>query len=314
MSGHRPITRSRSKKFHATGVDAGGLDYATIPPPLNIRKASAPATPGRQRFDVSSIGLAVGSPSDSPLPPIPNQHPSYTNHFQFPPPSAGRSRADTEEWGRERKSKGTRWKSFGGLFSKKEMRETSTHAEDHPIYPTDPTMQKEWQHVPNKPKPVSRKRAGSDKEKGMELHNSLANKQIARGPSLLRRASTRRKGVRRKVATDARTDVPKLQTSSTLNALDQNPPGRLHGAGGQDSLRNQLGNFSLLQVEIPNVQLERYSVMFGNVLRPGLGPFAASNTSLVKSRQGSAEGDKANTQKTLLQDVCLYQLFTELHV
>ena len=302
MSGHRPITRSRSKKFHPIGVDDFAADYANVPPPLNIRKANAPVAPARQRFDVTSIGLAVGSPSDSPLPPMPAQNQNYTDAFHFPPPSAGRSRADTDESGRERKSKGTKWKTFGGLFGKKDTRDTPSRGQEHPIYIADPTFQREWQYVPNKPKPVTRKRAGSDKEKGMELHNSLANKQIARGPSLLRRSSTRRKGVRRKVVTDTRIDVPGAQMNSSLQALKQNSPGRVHTQN--NNLRDQPGNFSLLQVEIPDIQLERYSVMFGNVLQPGLGQFAASKTSLTKSRQGSVEDDKVILMKDSLLEVC----------
>ena len=297
MSGHRPITRSRSRKFAEDYFDHDGPQSEYIP--LNIPKLGAQATSGRQRIDMTAIGLALGSPQENSLPPLPSDDPNYFNTFTFPNPTNSRPRADTDvSMGgiRDNKTKISRWKSFGGLFSKKEaMARTGGDS----IYSLDQSAQHAWRTVPNRTSPGTRKRAGSDKEKGMDLHNAMVGKQIARGPSILRRASTKRKGMRRRKPSEVKAEVPKPPSVLLPNALTGNPPDVIRGRRRRDNTAQTQGGFSLLQVEIPNVELERYSVMFGNVLKPGLQ--APSLSPSVRSRQPSTEG--ANLSVTSLEAV-----------
>ena len=271
MSGPGPLTRSKSRNLGEEEYGHDGLETQYLPPPLTIRKSRAPAPTGlgKRRIDVTAIGLALGSPRESPLPPLPSEDLSYFNTFAFSNSTNGRPRAGTDvSMGgvKETKPKASRWKTFGGLFSKKDI---ENHAEGQSLYSLDHTAQQAWNAVPSQQSPGSRKRAGSDKEKGMDLHNSVANKQVARGPNILRRASTKRKGMRRKKLGEVKVEVPMAQPIPNTTALTQGTLGMIHASRGKDSLAERSGGFSLLQVDIPNVQLERYSVMFDNVLNPG---------------------------------------------
>ena len=295
MSCHPSGNRSRFQKSRISGWQyAESDDHSYVPAPLNIQKANLTATPVMQRLDPASIGLAMGSPSDSPLPPIPNQSPIDTNAFEFRIPSPTRRCANTDSSGKKRKAKGVKWITLGGLLSKRHARDMANCVEESPLYPTDLTIQREWQYASSKPKAVSRKRVGLEKENAMESPNALVSKEIARKLSLLKRVSSKRKGGRRKPAADGERDTPQERR----NPYRMKPAERLSG------IRTQSGESPLLRVEIPDVQLERYSVMFGNVLQPDSGEIGAS-TSLTKSRQVNGGDDK--TVIIAPEPVCLSQ-------
>ena len=287
MSDYRPLTRSRSKRAKAETSTAESSNQLYVPPPLNIRKANASRTPENRGHDTSFIGIAVGSPSDSPLPPLPPSQPDHYNVFSFPQNTTEGPRTVTdggEQGNKERKSKGTRWRNIGAFFGKKEAQNRSG---EHLVNGSDAGTRKDRQCGQNKPEPGTRKRAGSDKEKGMELHNALASKPIVKGTGLLRRASTKRQGIRKQSPGGSRVQEPRPRMSPASNALGQNPPGRMQGGREQTAHLRPHNDYNLLQVDIPNVELERYSVMFGNVLKPGSN--AASKTSLLLTKPGIAE-------------------------
>lgn len=286
MTEHRPLTRSRSKKFKKDGTQSAGLDPAFAPPPLNIRKANAPVKqPQTQRVDIAAIGVAVGSPKNSPLPPLPKQHQHQNSmeHFQFPFPSPSRPRGSTDISGgsRDSKSKGSRWKSLGSFFSKREptprQEERLRHNDAPPTRPVGQLLMQESSQS-------SRKRAGSDKEKAMEQQRlAQAAPQLERRPSLMRRASAKRKASQRRKPGQVRVEMNRSNRNSVL------PPGSNTMARvslRQNALLKGHEDFSLLGIEIPNVELERYSVMFSNVLRDSPN---ASKTSLVRPYKGVPE-------------------------
>lgn len=281
MSGYRPITRSRARDCKAEHQAFHEPSPKNVPPPLNIQKDTV-----RQHVDTTSIGLAMGSPRDNPLPPTPHAPPAYSDTFTLPPSDNGRFMASEyvhEQLSRDSKPKGTRWKNFGSLFGR---RDGATRAEASLKQQTDPSSQSKPSQFSGAQSSVTRKRAGSDKEKAMEAHNSAAGRHVARGPSLLRRTSTRRKvGARRKPG-DSRQETSRTRAAG-LGILNWNPPSTVNGVDQQNHRRPQAQAFSLLQIEIPNVELERYSVMFGNVLVPELK--STSNTSLLHSPPGILE-------------------------
>ena len=286
MPSNPPVIRSRLKQSRLNGWYHDERDNAYVPAPLNVRKPNTPGAPVMQRFDPASIGLAVGSPNHSPLPPSPDQNLDNTNAFNFRALSPARPRANTDQSGKERKAKGTKWKTLGGLWSKRDSRDTASQAEG-PLCPVNLAIQREWQYVPNKPNAASRKRAGSDKEKTIDLQSSRASKEITRKQSLLRRVSSKHKGARRKPATNS---TPQRLRNSIFKT--HRPPHQRENADRRSVLHDSQGRSRLLQVEIPDIQMERYSVMFCNVLQPGFGELATSKTALTKSRQGRGEDDQ----------------------
>ncbi|KAG8530056.1 uncharacterized protein KY384_005538 [Bacidia gigantensis] len=291
MSAHRPITRSRSKKLRMNGGDNGALDPAYVPPPLNVRKANALVNPSKQLLDVAAIGLAVGSPKDSPLPPLPKETP-HPNQFDFQFPSPIKIKGPTnndvvQDSTKHNKSRSHRWKTFGGLFSKNHA---PTRSEERPAHGTVQKMRaEEYHNNPSQGTQSGRKRAGSDKEKVMEQNNLIANGAVTQKKSLIRRASSKRKAVRRRNPNDvARADRNRSNRTSAVYGIGNNPSITRHA-----HVAKALGDYSLLQVEIPSVQLERYSVMFGNLLQ---GTPNGSRTSLAKSIPKKLEGSGVATK------------------
>ena len=281
MSGYRPTTRSRARDGGFGYQASHETNSKNIPPPLNIRKDTV-----RQHVDTTSIGLAMGSPRDSPLPPTPHAPPAYSDTFTLPPSANGRFMASEnihEQLPRDTKPKGTRWKTFGSFFGRKDGATRAEASLQHQMDPSTHSKPSQFSAAQNS---VTRKRAGSDKEKAMESQKSVAGKQVARGPSLLRRTSTRRKvGARRKPG-DSRQETSRTRAAG-VGTLNRTSPSIGIGLDQQSHHRPQAQAFPLLQVEIPNIELERYSVMFGNVLVPGLK--SGSKTSLLQSPPGILE-------------------------
>ena len=250
-----------------------------------MEKSEAYPPSGRQRIDVKALGLTLGSLRDSPLPPLPREDESHSNEFPFPTSTNGRPGADTDDSMaslKDNKTKGSRWKAFGGIFGK---RDATARMEGQNLRSPDQTAQQAIRTVPNQLGSTTRKRAGSDKEKGMDFHNLVVKKQAARRPSILRRVSTKRKYKRKWSASEARTDVSRTQLVPEANATGQSPLDSIRRRRRQNDNSQSQGSFSLLKVEIPTVELERYSIMFGSVLKPGLS--SRSQISLVGSSQAS---------------------------
>ncbi|KAK4697757.1 hypothetical protein P7C71_g345, partial [Lecanoromycetidae sp. Uapishka_2] len=97
--------------------------------------------------------------------------------------------------------------------------------------------------------------------------------------NLLRRNSSRRKGLRRRKVEELKPEMRILHNALSAHAVAEAwiPPQPRSLPIGE----------SLLQVEIPNVELERYSVMFGDVLDST--PQTKPQPSLLSRRQGQLE-------------------------
>ena len=300
MSGYRPITRSRARDGGFGYQNSHETSSKNIPPPLNIRKDTV-----RQHVDTTSIGLAMGSPRDNPLPPTPHAPPAYSDTFTLPPSTNGRfmvSENVHEQLQRDSKPKGTRWKNFGSLFGKKDG---STRAEASVQQQIDPSAHSKPSQLSAAQNSMTRKRAGSDKEKAMESQKSMAGRQVGRGPSLLRRTSTRRKAGARRKPGDSRQETSRTRAAG-VGPMNRNSPSTMTGLDQQIHHKPHAQAFSLLQVEIPNIELERYSVMFGNVLVPGLK--SGSKTSLLHSSPGILEEAEPACDLSVAVSLFLYQV------
>ena len=204
------------------------------------------------------VGIALGSPRDSPLPPLP-----LDGAERCVPP----------------KHKISRWKSFGSLFVKKGIaRSASASPSFSTQYPQSrgPTSIFTFQDRNVDVSSVAyRYRSRAESPQGSSARTpSMSPKttSTARSKTLRRKMSFKRSNSHRKGVQDA--SHPNRNRSHTT------PLPRLEA----DSSKLQFNGEPLLQVEIPSVsEMERYSVMFSDLLQP---PTASS---LLFRRQAHLE-------------------------
>ena len=247
---------------------------------------------GRRLYsDEIMIGLALGSPGHNPMPPQPANDRDVDDipeNFSLPryPSSQMGYVCEVGGGGTTLTRKGSKWKTLGGLLGRKKTLVRAPKAS--PFYQLDePSQQGPINQLIPQDHPetnaLRRKRADSARtvqgKRGRA--NTLQNTTKAEVGGLLRRNSSRRKGLRRK-KTDADELLPEMRVlHSALSA---------HAAvEDQQSLMPNLlpPGLSLLQVQIPNVEMERYSVMFGDVLQGK--EQAKPQPSLLSQRQGHLE-------------------------
>ena len=247
---------------------------------------------GRRLYsDEIMIGLALGSPGDSPMPP----QPANDRDVDDIPDSFSLPRYPSSQMGYQCQvgagepaliRKGSKWKTLGGLLGRKKSIARTPKAP--PFYQLDePSQQGPTNHfIPQdnlETNALRRKRADSARtvqgKRGRA--GTLQSTTKAEVGGLLRRNSSRRKVFQRK-RTDAEELLPEMRVlHSALSA---------HAAveDQQPLMTNLLpAGPSLLQVHIPNVELERYSVMFGDVLQGKVQ--AKPQPSLLSRRQGHCE-------------------------
>ena len=217
----------------------------------------------RLHSDETVIGLALGSPRQSPtLAMSPNETGvdiswAYGSLENNP----ARSLGDAYEIGSESRSikrKGSKWKSFGSFFGRRELQ------------PASPSYLQDQKQRPESSKPLVVRdrletgaplRQRADSNHVSKLHYPGFSKHISRKESsgLLRRNSSQRRGLRRRKLKEHQPEMQQIPAEYTANAIAEN----LDGLREQQKSRMP----GLLQVEIPCVAMERYSVMFGEVLK-----------------------------------------------
>ena len=264
-----------------------------------LEKLSSEVEVPRQRGDTGRrlysdeilIGLALGSPGQNPMPPQPASDrdvDDIPDNFSLPryPSSQMGYVCEVGGGGTALTRKGSKWKTLGGLLGKKKAIARAPKAS--PFYQLDEPSQQGPinQLIPQdhlETNALRRKRADSARtvqgKRGRA--NTLQSTTKVEVGGLLRRNSSRKKGFRRK-RTNADELLPEMRIlHSALSA---------HAAvEDQQSLMPNLlpPGLSLLQVQIPNVEMERYSVMFGDVLQGKEQP--KPQPSLFSERQGHIE-------------------------
>ncbi len=296
MSKAGPLTRSRSKRLGHTapGPSVRGRTSPSKGPSLNVEVPPRVDLGRRLHSDEIVIGLALGSPGQSPLPPLPpdDRDVDVCNDVDVSYSASSPRKAEgglgtvTEigTGGQDIKRKGSKWKSFGSLFGRKDS--VARVSEASPFYQLD--------RIPGQGSAKSRdaenhleinalrrKRADSSRSKtGTDSSQSTTKGE---GNGLLRRNSSRRRGLRRRKAEEMKPDMFRLPNSLSAHAEveDLQPP----------SVAPRRPMASLLQVEIPNVELDRYSVMFGDLLgsNPHTRPKPKKQQSLLSRTQVNVE-------------------------
>ena len=231
---------------------------ASSPPRRMVRE---PVTYGAGISDNRFIGMALGSPRDNPLPLLPRElsdtrsHPTASvpsPHLSSPHALAGPKTGEGDI-----KHKG-KWKMFGGLFGKKDIpdqdspspsfytpQHTSSQTHDRDIISSQARMPSlETSRTQIQPRLTSR---GKNITRDGTKRNVLSKKQKQEPKPDMKRARTLPvfRGERRGNTFPS----ADLQLASTTQdpILDKTP--------------------MMLRVNIPDVSMERYSVMFSDVLK-----------------------------------------------
>lgn len=295
MSEAGPLTTSGlGRLLKKTEPDARSQEWTTFleTPPYNVQAPPQRGDTGRRLpSDEIVIGLALGSPGHPPLPPD-SQYVDTSESFSLPSHQSGQlgTVSDIGTGASAITRKGSKWKSFGSLFGRKNS--SAQAPQVSPFYQLDHAHQQRPDRQPIAQDHLEtsgprRKRVDSARiVHGKRWRaNTLETAPKNESNGLLRRNSSRRKGFRRKNQ-DADELMPKRRVlhgalsahaQAETSRLSTPPTGNLNPCGGP----------SLLQVQIPNIELERYSVMFGDVLNPK--PRQKLQPSLLSRRQGQLE-------------------------
>ena len=253
----------------------------------NMAVNSALAAPSQRPTGDTMIGLALGSPNQTSPPPLaksPHRNFAEGGHLSV---SRTQGRLPDPE---PLKPKGGRWRGFGGLFGRKNASvSTAPFRESH-----------QAQQEGNDTVLDERRKRNFSRAKN-PLHNSQSvhtegketRKDKVENQSFLRRDSSRQNHFQRSPNKDSknlRAMPPHAASAHGLEQSPEPPPKDACFVGNQHAVRFDRG--PLLQVEIPNIELERYSVMFGNVFRaptpPSLLVRRQANLAELKTK---AEGD-----------------------
>ncbi|KAL8694648.1 MAG: hypothetical protein Q9218_000743 [Villophora microphyllina] len=220
----------------------------------------------------SMIGVALGSPGHSPLPSLPPDEASWTCVSPDQKTQASSRSSDKDAL----RSTGSRWRTLGGLLGKRSgSGQQSTTASRDPDYsPRMTRPQGVYDQALRNAQSTTKPKVKTSITAQSQNHHSwewigpahLPVPEICEKKNyLLRKTSLRRNHLTRKQTQDG-------ETTGMPRTREQHPVNSKSGAVGEKEGNNalqpkgQLG--SLLQVEIPNIELERYSVMFSSLLQP----------------------------------------------
>ncbi|KAL8790479.1 MAG: hypothetical protein Q9213_000631 [Squamulea squamosa] len=234
------------------------------------------------------IGLALGSPGKSPLPPLPPEEPASWIGKGPELQSNTTLRPDDQEG---LYSKASRWKAFGGFFGKRS---------GLPQAPSTPSTY----HLEKRPDPIKahgtycpHQSPPSSAQSGLQgqgiAHAPTGPSRDWIGPGQLSPAPKRESNTLRKKSSLRRNHFAKRQAKDMKDAVPSDmrqltnhregspaPPPKDPRFG--NNYRQARAKGSLLQVDIPNIELERYSVMFSSLLEPCQPPSTICQPSLKR--------------------------------
>ena len=281
------LTRSVSKRVRPADTTAGNNHHANaMQAPSNAQVPQPHAgLAHRLGSDEIIIGLALGSPRQSPtLAMSPDDRdvgvPSVCSSPEKPASTPG----NPDEMGGGSKSikrKGSKWKTLGSFFGRRGVRSPPPLSQLDQKQQSGPAKQLITQDQ-FETNALCRKRADSghgSKVRQLDLSKGMLGDENS---GLLRRTSLRRRGLRRRKVEEGQPEMERIPAKYTAHAIAVN----LGPRGEQQESR--MPGSSLLQVEIPCVELERYSVMFGDVLKPQI-RHSKPQPSLLARRQAHLE-------------------------
>lgn len=215
------------------------------------------------RAEAMSIGTALGSSSDSPLPPLPVEvvaSGDVTSSSASNSSIASSVGFNTREACVEpTKSRARRWHTLGGIFSKRSSFAPS------PILPVSQMQCSSVRNPQQDVEPLQRQaKPPSRNDSPQRTRSAGANGGIRAGGLHMRHLPKREvKGLR--MPHFARAKSVSLPQTEPISPTP--PPKDTNYTNiGPRVLQQRIDTPPRLHVEIPNVEMERYSVMFGSLL------------------------------------------------
>lgn len=138
---------TRPRRGEASSEQRDLLQYthrtSTIPSISPSSKLQLPET---------MIGVALGSPGESPLPPLPQEEASYADRLHHLQTQVSYNSGDQDVL----RSKGSRWKALGGLFGKKSSsgQRPSAPSPQNVGHSSSATRPHQDYHRPRMPRPL----------------------------------------------------------------------------------------------------------------------------------------------------------------
>ncbi|KAL6718329.1 hypothetical protein ACLMJK_004418 [Lecanora helva] len=281
MFDNGPATRSRSKSKRVNPREpmsgARKQPNAANRPSLDIKIPPQKEYSRRENPDETVIGLALGSPGQSPrvtaLPQFDNRDAGVSHDAAVPdnrnsvkPPQRGLGiTTEIGSGGQAVKRKSSKWKSISSFFGKR--RSANPGPEGSTFYQLDKIPEQESTKLHATRDQVEnpslrRKRADSSKT-GTDSSQSTTKGE---GAGLFRRTSSRRKGQQRRKIGELDPEMSRLHNALSTQGEPEDP--QLPPVPSTAVASTPAA--PLLQVDIPNIEMDRYSVMFRDVLRtPG---------------------------------------------
>lgn len=234
-------------------------------------------------LNAEMIGIALGSPCQTPLPVVHTAEVDDLRSTCRSPESTSTVKSGSNKSSNlpeKDKSQRTKWKSFGGLFRKK----SDPCLPSTPLYKVELSFQQDQQR-PHQPHihftPLDEDERRSNRDGRLAFDSSNTAERTSNGPSSTgfpktgvtsprRMRSFRSKLKERRAEAPSRPATLRSQTMPT--AVEEK--GQMHPLWPLDKTTKRgpamprTSPASLLEVEIPSIKLERYSVMFSGLLPP----------------------------------------------
>lgn len=282
-----PLTRSESRRVRPAETTAGNNHHANAKQAASNAQVPQPHAGLAHRLNADEIiiGLALGSPRQSPtLAMSPDDRDVDVSSVCSSPEKSASTLGNSYEMGSRSKSirrKGRKWRSLGSFFGRREVRSSSPFPQLDQKRQPGPAKQLITQDQ-FETNALFRKRA--DSGHGSKVHQVDLSKGMFgdENSGMLRKTSLRRRGLRRRKVEEGQPEMERIPAKYTAHAIAVNL-----GPHGEQQESRMPGS-SLLQVEIPCVELERYSVMFGDVLKPQIRQ-SKPQPSLLARRQAHLE-------------------------
>lgn len=218
----------------------------------------------RARAEAMAIGIALGSPCDNPLPPLPVE--AVVNRTTTSSSASDSSMTSSIESNKRgaymepAKSRARRWHTLGSIFSKKTPQSQSSPNLPDMRMPSTPlrNLQQNREPPQNQAGPPFRSYSPQRTRSAGDTDGLRAG-----GPHVRNVPTRESKGLR--MPDFARAISASLAQSEPVSPTPP-PKDTTYTGFAPMALRRQTDKPPRLHVEIPNVEMERYSVMFGSCL------------------------------------------------
>lgn len=245
-------TPASSPTSPSPSVHKSSLDRPSTPESMEITPAPALTSANTMNVPQGEIGMALGSPSHAP---VAWQDHSVETYIRHESPDQMDGSVDGS-WDNQPKPKPSRWKVFGGIFG-------GTKKPQPAFYQLQP-------EVTQQPGPDHGQEPASSEKRPKSRGRGWSN-------------STRRKN---KPEMSRSNTVPTSFDMSGGRATTGTPEITLDGGPLiENASRFAQKGAGLLDVDIPSVQMERYSIMFSGVLQKP----QQTSSSLLARRQATLD-------------------------